>query len=175
MKHALSFSHLTDSAVVTELRRGLNSERREAASVVALLAEFDRRRLHRALGFSSTFDYCVRALQLSEHETYNRIEAARASRRFPELLETLSSGTLSLTAIRLLAPHLTADNFERLTREADGRRVDEIKLIIAKLKPQPPVPSVVRKLPERANVQSSPALDEKPAASLADVFSTPSC
>ncbi|HEX6322624.1 MAG TPA: HNH endonuclease signature motif containing protein [Vicinamibacterales bacterium] len=163
----------TDTAIVTGLQRGLSSERREAASVVALLAEFDRRRLHLALGFSSAFEYCVRVLQLSEHETYNRIEAARASRKFPELLERLSSGKLSLTAIRLLAPHLTAQNFDRLTREAEGQRVEGIKLIIAKLKPQPPAPSIVRKLPVRTDVKSTPTPDDTPPASFAEVFSTP--
>jgi hypothetical protein len=173
MKHTLSFSHLTDTAVVTELQRGLSSERREAASVVALLAEFDRRRLHLALGYSSAFDYCVRDLRLSEHETYNRLEAARASRKFPELLEKLSSGRLSLTAIRLLAPHLTAENFDHLTREAEGQRVEGIKLIIARLKPQQPVPSIIRKLPASADVKSSPTQHEKPAASFAEVFSAP--
>jgi hypothetical protein len=44
----------------------------------------------------------------SEHAAYGRIEAARAARRFPVLLDLLAEGSLHLTAIGLLAPHLTA-------------------------------------------------------------------
>ena len=80
MKQILSFADLSDAAVVTELHRSLTSERRRSAAVVALLTEFEGRRLHLARGFPSTFDYCVRVLKLSEHETYNRIEVARASK-----------------------------------------------------------------------------------------------
>ena len=47
-------------------------------------------------------------LHLSEHAAYGRIEAARAGRRFPLILERLADGTLTLTAsppvVRPLAP-----------------------------------------------------------------------
>jgi hypothetical protein len=36
------------------------------------------------------FAFCTRALHLSEHAAYARIEAARASRRFSGILERLS-------------------------------------------------------------------------------------
>lgn len=173
MKQIFSFAHLTDTAVVTELHRHLTSERRGGAAVVALLAEFEFRRLHLQLGHPSTFDYCLQVLKLSEHEAYNRIEVARASRKFPTLLERLADGCLSLTAIRLLAPHLTPENFERLTREAQGKRVEGIKLLIATLKPQPPVPSVVRKLPDPKpavmTVPAGPAPAQESSMVLADM------
>jgi len=177
MKHIFSFAHLVDTAVVTELHRHLTSERSDSAAVVALLAELEFRRLHLQLGYPSTFDYCFRVLKLSEHEAYNRIEVARASRKFPVLLEKLADGCLSLSAIRLLAPHLTPDNFDRLTREAEGKRIEGIKLLIAALKPQPAVPFVVRKLPEpkpasRATPAGSPSTDE-PTMSLSELVTPP--
>ena len=141
-------NHLSDSALVSELLRIVASERQITARFVALLAELDRRRLHLGLGYSSLFDYCLKALKLTEHETCNRIEAARAIRRYPDLLEKLADGQLSLTAIRLLRPHLTDQNAKAVIDHACGRNVEGIKLRIAKLKPQPVVPSVVRKLPD---------------------------
>jgi hypothetical protein len=39
-----------------------------------------------------------------------RIETARAARRFPVILDRLTSGSLHLTAVSLLAPHLTDTN-----------------------------------------------------------------
>ena len=38
----------------------------------------------------------------------DRIEAARAARRFPRILELLAEGAITLTAVGLLAPHLTS-------------------------------------------------------------------
>jgi len=170
MKDNFSFTHFTDTSVVTELHRHLTSERRDSAAVVALLSEFERRRLHLALGYPSAFDYCVKVLRLTEHETYNRIEVARASRKFPWLLPKLADGSLSLTAIRLLAPHLTPENFERLTHEAEGKRIEGIKLLIARLKPQPAVPSIMRKLPEPRSANPVAETSEAPAASFDEVF-----
>ena len=52
----------------------------------------------------------------------------RAVRKYPELLAKLASGALSLTAIRLLAPHFTASNFETLTREGGQATVKNIEM-----------------------------------------------
>ena len=57
-------------------------EREATVELVAHLAELDARRLYLGEGFGSLFSYCTGALRLAEHAAYNRIEAARASRRF---------------------------------------------------------------------------------------------
>lgn len=167
MKDIPSFRGFTDSALIAEVTRLASSEREATARLVASLAEFDRRRLHLALGYSSTFDYCLKALGLTEHESLNRIETARAARRHPILLEKLRTGALSLTAIRLLAPHLTGANVEAVVAEANGLTTEGIRRLIAKLHPQPPVPSVVRKVPEPRSIVDAAARppSEAPAAS----------
>src|SRR5918996_655818 len=50
----------------------------------------------------------------SEHAAYLRIEATRAARRFPVILDKLSEGALHVTAVSLLGPHLTAANHVEL-------------------------------------------------------------
>lgn len=95
---------LTDTRLLTEVERLAASERSASAALVAALAEFDKRRLYLPLGYSSLFTYCTDVLHLSEGAALNRIEVARASRRFPSLLKLLEEGALSLTSIRLLAP-----------------------------------------------------------------------
>lgn len=147
MHHIPSFRDFTDSALIAEVRRLAGSEREATALLVASLAEFDQRRLHLSQGYSSTFDYCRKALGLTEHESLNRIEAARAIRQHPMLLEKLRTGAVSLTAIRLLAPHLTSANVGAVVAEAKGLTTEGIRLLIAKLHPRPPVPAVIRKLP----------------------------
>ena len=81
-----------------------------SARLIASLAKLDARKLYLAEGCSSLFTYCTQVLRLSEHATYARIEAARAARRFPIILETLSDGSINLTRVGLLAAHLTVEN-----------------------------------------------------------------
>jgi hypothetical protein len=140
-------SQLTDIALATALSRLAVSARHVTADLVAHLAEFDARRLYLPAGFASMFTYCCAVLHLSESEAYNRIEAARAMRRFPRLLDRLRDGSLNLTTVRLLAPHLTEDNQGRLLALASGKSRRQLDELLAAEYPQPPVPALVRKLP----------------------------
>jgi hypothetical protein len=58
------------------------------------------------------------------------------------------SGAIHLTGLRLLLPHLTAENHRDVLGRAAGKSKREIEELIACLCPQPPVPTIVRKLPE---------------------------
>lgn len=128
-------------------RASLVRERDTTAQVVAHLAELDTRDVHLREGYGSLFAYCRDALGLSEGEAYNRIEVARAARRFPVILKMLASGAVHLTTVRLLAPHLTEDNHREVLESARGRRKAEVETIVARLAPRPDVPTSVRKLP----------------------------
>jgi hypothetical protein len=72
-------------------------------ALIRSLVEFDARGLYLREGCSSLFTYCTQVLHLSEGSAYNRIETARAARRYPKVLEALELGDLTLTAVRLLA------------------------------------------------------------------------
>ncbi len=132
---------LSDDQLVDAVTTLATSERRAIGLLVASLAELDARRLYLDLGYSSLFDYCTRALHLSEQAAYVRIEAARASRRFPVIIERIIEGALSLTAARLLAPHLTEDNQSEVIEEARYKRTREVEAIVARRRPLPPVAS----------------------------------
>jgi hypothetical protein len=117
------------------------------------------------------FSYCTQALRLSEDAACNRIEAARACRRFPVILDLLASGAMSLTSVRLLGRHLTPENHQAVLARASGRSRREIEILVAELAPQPDAPSSVRKLPTfTAMSPSSPA----PAPGATGVSSEPS-
>lgn len=143
---------LDDHALTVELSRLAGCERESTAALVAHLAEFDARRLYEGEGFSSLFKYCTKVLRLSEDSAYNRIQAARAALRFPAIVERLASGGLSVTTVRLLAPHLTAGNHENLVSAADGKGKHEVEHLLATWFPQPEVAPSVRRLPTRAAV-----------------------
>ena len=90
---------------------------------MAHLAALDSRpALYAAQGYGSLFSYCTQALRLSEDAACHRIEAARAARRFPVILELLSSGEVTLTAVRLrdLRPRTDPPIGEGRKQEAGG-------------------------------------------------------
>jgi hypothetical protein len=156
---SLTASRLSDAALVAEVTRLARREREATADLIAHLAELDARRLYLGAGFPSLFTYCVEVLQLSEHETYNRIEAARAVRKCPAILERLGRGALNLTSVRLLAPHLTDEDGERLVVEACGKSKREVEELVARRFPRPATPESIRKLP--APRQATPAAIER--------------
>ena len=150
-------SRLADEALISELARLVACERGTTAAVIAHLAEFAARGLHLAAGFPSLFAYCTEALRLSEHEAYNRMEAARLAVRFPEVLERVQDGALNLTAVRLLAPHLTEENKDRLLPEASYKSKREVEEVIVRYAPRPAVPASIRKLPAAEAITTSMA------------------
>src|SRR6185436_3502763 len=104
---------LSDHDLLARLDVLAGDEREASVQLVAHLAALDSRpAAYAAQGYGSIFSYCTEALRLSEDAASNRIQAARACRRFPLILERLTSGELTLTSVRLLARHLTAANHE---------------------------------------------------------------
>src|SRR4029078_5294952 len=145
-----TLDRIDDHALTVELVRLAGCERESTAARVAHLAEFDARRLYEGEGFPSIFKYCTTVLQLSEDAAYNRIQAARAARRFPDILERWAAGGLSVPTTRLLAPHLTAENHDSLLAAADGKGKHDVEHLLATWFPQPDVAPTVRRVPTRA-------------------------
>ena len=148
---------LPDRALLVEVERLATDEQQTTSRLIAALAELDQRRVYRDAGCSSLFTYCTQVLHLSEHAAYRRIEAARASRRFPRILERLAAGAITLTAVGLLAPHLTDQNHEALLDQARHRCKRDLEGLVARLRPQPDVPALIRRVPApRVSVAPSP-------------------
>src|SRR5215211_1698674 len=127
MTQTTSFSTLTDRDLIAEVKRLAQTERTATAALVAVLAEMDARRLYLGEGCSSLFTYCTRVLHLSEHAAYGRIEAARAVRRFPAVIDLLAVGGLTLTSVTLLAPSLTDANHRAVLEAARHKRKRDVE------------------------------------------------
>jgi hypothetical protein len=153
-----SATHLSDGDLLSEVTRAVTDEHAATAHLIALLAEVDVRRLYLGQGYSSLFTYCTQALHLSEHAAYGRIEAARAARRCPMVLDLLADGSLNVTTVGLLARHLTADNHRHVLERARHKSKREVECIVAALWPLPVVPSSVRKLPNPVGPTATPEL-----------------
>lgn len=139
---------IDDQSLLESAKRLATEERRATAALLRALMEIDKRRLYLGQGCASMFVYCTQVLHLAEGAAYNRIEAARAARAYPVLLELLEQSAVSLTTVRLLAPHLTDDNHPSVLAAARHKSRREIEELVATLKPKPDAPVVVQKLPE---------------------------
>jgi 5-methylcytosine-specific restriction endonuclease McrA len=160
MEFPPSFAHFSDHDLVAEVKRLAACERQAMTRLIECLMEVDARRLYLGEGCSSLFTYCTQVLHLSEHAAYGRIEAARTARRFPVILRLLADGELTLTAVNLLAPHLTPDNHLALLKSARHKSKREVEHLSAQMHPRPDVPSSVRKLPMPKPAALSESTDE---------------
>jgi hypothetical protein len=148
---------LSDEALLRRLEDLARSTRESTAELIAHLAELARRKAHCSEGEGSLFRHCTRVLRLSEAATCNRLAAAYAARKFPVILELLAEGSVNLTTIRLLAPHLTPENHRAVLAEASGKTKGEVQEIRARLAPRPDVPVSIRKAPAPHRVVVPPA------------------
>ena len=146
-KQLFTLARLSDEVLVARVKQLAAREREATVALIAHLAELDERRLYLAEGCSSLFTYCTQVLHLSEHAAYSRIEAARAVRRFPVILGRLEEGAVTLTTVGLLAAHLTEENHRELLAVACHRSKRQVEEFVARLRPQPPVPASIRRLP----------------------------
>ncbi len=157
MKHEFCVGSLSNAALLERLGEVTACDHATTAEMLAVLAEVERRRLHRPIGYPSLFRYCVDALHMSGDMAYKRIQVARASRRFPQLLERIAEGRLHLTGARLLAPHLTRLNVDELLASAVHRTTAEILVLLAERFPQPDVPTRIEPVTAQASAIATPA------------------
>ena len=145
--NASMFTSMEDRALLDAAKHLVIEEHLATAALLRALMEIDTRRLYLGEGCASMFSYCTQVLHLAEGAAYNRIEAARAARSHPFILELFEQGAITLTAVRLLAPHLTAENHVVVLQSATHKSKREIEELVCALKPRPDAPVVVRRLP----------------------------
>jgi 5-methylcytosine-specific restriction endonuclease McrA len=88
----------------------------------------------------------------------------------------LRDGRLSLATAALVGSKLMPTNADQLLKEVAFWSKREVEVLLAKRNPRPPVPSVVRKLPETKLAPDAPLMvqnDAEPALSLSDLVDAP--
>ena len=168
--NARVFRSMEDRALLDAAKRLVIEEHLATAVLLRALMEIDTRRLYLGEGCPSMFSYCTQVLHLAEGAAYNRIEAARAARSYPLILDLFERGAITLTTVRLLAPHLTAENHVAVLQSATHKSKREIEELVCVLKPRPDAPVVVRRLPAPRAVPVQPlaSVSSAPSASRID-------
>ena len=133
-------SRLNDAELLARIAELVREANRNLAVLLQHLAELDSRRLYLEQACSSLFRYCVQRLGFSESATYNRMTAARLGRRFPVVFQQIEAGRLYLTAVRLLAPHLTDENHAELLEAAVGKSKRGLEVVLAERSRSPRCP-----------------------------------
>ena len=126
------YEQLSDEDLERRLEGLVGQERAGLAEFLSALIEIERRKLALGRAYGSTFEYCRSKLRLSEDEAYKRIQAARAAKDHPEVLDVVREGRLSLTAVTRLAPHLKGKSSDQLINDCFGKTIREIEEIVAK-------------------------------------------
>ena len=131
---ARGLAALSDDHLVGELKRLVRNECAATAALIRGLMELDRRpHIYLGHGCSSLYSYCTQVLGLSADAAYTRIEIARAATVCPALVEALEDDRLSLTAARLLAPHVDGATGDPLIAAASGRTKLQVRTLLASL------------------------------------------
>ena len=172
--NANMFTRMDDRTLLDAAKHLVIEEHLATAALLRALMEIDTRRLYLGEGCASMFSYCTQVLHLAEGAAYNRIEAARAARSYPLILELFERGAITLTAVRLLAPHVTAENHVAVLTSATHKSKREIEELVCALKPRPDAPNVVRRLPTPRAVLVQPLAPVPSAPSATRVGATPS-
>jgi hypothetical protein len=83
---------------------------RTEGELLSLLIEMKTSGAILALGYSGVYDYCHRGLSLTEAQAFYFKSVSEASIRAPKLKEAVTSGELSLSLARRIAPVITQEN-----------------------------------------------------------------
>lgn len=148
----LNLKNINDERLIINFEDVVKDERKAKAHVILHLAEIGRRRLYAKLGYSSLYVYIMKKYHYSGSGAYRRIQAAKLSQRYPEILNYLQSGQLNLTTISLLEPHMKGPGHgngqANLIKKALGKSKGEVETLIAEVTHVEKVyPDKIRKLP----------------------------
>ncbi len=155
-----SISQLPNHSIVPQLLQLNQQNRRLEAELLLYLGELDRRQIYREQAVASAFEFCVLRLGYSEDVAFKRVGAARLLRRFPLIYDLLVDGRIHLTALMLIKPHLTEENYEEWLFLASEKSKRQVEKLVAARCPRPDVPASIRKLPDArpATLEAHPQL-----------------
>lgn len=114
------------------------------AALIDILQLIDEKKMFLSLGYTSLFDYSVKALKLSESNASNFITVARKSKSVPELKMAISAGDLTVSKARKITPVLTPANQAYWIELAKTLPKHKLEKEIAKLLPEVLTPERTR-------------------------------
>lgn len=137
---------LSDSDLVAQAHRVYRRSRACNAELVRILIAVHSRRLYLKKAHPSLFEFCLRALGMSNGTAQRFSVAARLASQFPGLVGRIERGEIHLTTLVQMRHYLTEDNADELLELARGRTRYQVEELLASVAPRPDAPSRMRKL-----------------------------
>ncbi len=147
----VNLADLPDETLTRRLFEIRKQERSLLAEFLGYLAELDRRKTVVAQGYPSLFSFCTDCLGLSKAAAFRRTTAARLLARFPLVAGYLTDGRLNLTTLVELRDVLDEAHLIEILDRAAGRTEEQVKELVAALRPQAVPADLLRKLPNPRN------------------------
>ncbi len=113
-------------------------EKKITSQILEALQVFEEGREYLDLGFSSLFDYLVRALGYSESTAYQRQACIRLTRQLPEVKAQIDSGALSAASVSAAYKHIKKEKpskQRKILKRIEGKSSREVQKMLAQ--PQP--------------------------------------
>ena len=147
-----TLNSMSNEELLARMPKLVRAERHAMADVIAHLVEIQRRKSYLSVACASLSAFCIERLGYSEDEAVKRVRVSRLALRFPSVLEELRQGSVHLSGLVLLAPHMTPENHAELLTAARGKSKRAIEAMLAALFPQPDLPDRVGRDPEQLAV-----------------------
>ena len=155
--YRLEADHLSNRAVIAEFDALVAGNHMSFAALLTRIAQIDERRLYLEQGYPSMSAFLMHRMRLpTQNSAYKRLTAARTAQKYPGVLVAVSDGRLNLTAVLMLAPHLTPSNADELVAAARDKTCFELQVVLAERFPRPD-------LPERLSAIAPPEPTPMPA------------
>jgi hypothetical protein len=165
----MNLDALSDAQLLDSLKMVCAQGRVLLARLLAHLGEVEERRLHLEAAFPSMYEFCLARLGMSEGEACRRIAAARAARRFPDLLARIERGELTLSTVVLVREHLTEESYEEIIGAVIGKTKLEVQEILARRAPKPDVPSRIVPLTSEPLIPAPPSARATPTTQVTPI------
>jgi 5-methylcytosine-specific restriction endonuclease McrA len=128
--------------------------KRDERDLVDVLQKIEDKKTFLRLGFTSCFDYAVKALGLSENVAYNFINVARKSKQVPELKKEIQNGSLSVSKAKKITAIINTKNSSHWIEKAKTLSLHNLQKEIAKASPKEATPEKASYVSEkRLNLQ----------------------
>ncbi len=158
-------SKLSDTNLISEVKRLVGEERRLTADLLHYLCEVRRRRLFALYGFSSLFMFCVKYLGYTEAQAQRRLEAMKAMMEIPEIEEKIKVGALSLTAVAQAQSYFKSQEKENrpinveakkeILQSLENKTTRECERELIKLSGEKPLPKERTRLLSETHTQTT--------------------
>jgi hypothetical protein len=106
------------------------------SELIDIIGEVDEAKAFREKGFTSSYDYCIRFLKLSESTSYTLISIARKSREVPQLKQAIRNDLITVSSAKKIVSVLTSENKDHWLGLAQSLPKAMLEKEIARVSPQ---------------------------------------